>query len=191
MARDKEQKMRFTDSELSLMKALFADNEELLFIIRKVLLQCELTELEEITLRKSITEPAHDILRKVFLPTLDPDAPIFQLTDMTLGLGADIKDKTPEEAMPYIQAKDIEIKFLKQQLLALADISLDQPIKLADMIDLKVTKTNADKVFVNILARNFLLSFIDTHIQQIKFLAGLREETVEQTKARLMKDSNK
>jgi hypothetical protein len=59
------------------------------------------------------------------------------------------------------------------------------------MASLKVNKTNKEKIWANIMARNFLLSFTDTHIQQIMFLAGLKEETVEETKARLMKDSNK
>jgi len=191
--RDANQKMRFNDAELSLLKGLFADNEELLFSVRKVMLQFELTKQEEITLKKNINETTFALLKKVFLPELEGDAPIFQLTDMILGLGSDIKDKPIELAMPYIQAKDIEIKYLAQRLEALRgnDIPEMAEISLADMAKIKLTKTNAESVYANILARNFILSFVDTHIQQMKFLAGLKEETVEQTKDRLQKDSNK
>jgi hypothetical protein len=191
MARDINQKMRFTDAELSLMKGLFANNEELLYIIRKALLQFTLTEPEEISLRKSINKEMLGILNKVFLPTLDPESPVFQMTDMVLGLGPDIREKSPEDAIPYILAKEIEISYLAQQLDFLENMDNETPIYLEDMANLKVTKTNKEKVWANIMARNFLLSFIDTHIQQIKFLAGLKEETVEETKARLLKDSSK
>lgn len=44
---EKDQKMRFTSSELALMKTLFAENEALLFTARKFMLGFELNEGEK------------------------------------------------------------------------------------------------------------------------------------------------
>ena len=48
-----------------------------------------------------------------------------------------------------------------------------------------------ENVFVNITARNYLLSYIDSNCKQLEFLAGTKEETVDQTVARLQKNSAK
>ena len=192
MARDINQKMRFNDAELSLLKALFADNTELLFTIRKVLLQFKLTEQEEASLKGMINDTTFTLLKKVFLPEIDPDAPLFQLADMVLGLGGDIKDKMIDQVALYIQAKDLEIRYMEQQVAVLKDTTIPVKLSLSDMASLKMGKTRDENdVFISVIARNYLLSYIDTNLQQIKYLAGLKTETVEETKARLARDSAK
>lgn len=187
--RDPKQKMRFTDAELSLVKGLFAGNDDLLSIIRKVMLQFELSEQEEVTLRGAINEKTFPLIKKFFLPDLDPDAPLFQLADMVIGL--DIKELSPDGAWPYIKAKELEMDYIDQQLKVLKGEEVDVKIKLKDLADLRVNKPSREAKYIEVTARNFLLSFVDSNIQQIKFLAGLKEETVEETKARLEKNSNK
>jgi hypothetical protein len=188
--KNEKQKMRFTDPELSLMKGLFAGNDELLYLIRKVMLQFSLTEAEEVTLRGAMTDKAHTLVCKLFLPELDPEAPLFQLTDMYIGLQGDLKAGV-DQSLPYILVKELEIGYIAQQLRALKDPSLEQPISLKGMSKIKPTKSGQVKAWVNLSARNFLLSYIDSNIQQVKFLAGLKEETVEETKKRLEENSNK
>ncbi len=179
--------MRFTDAELSLMKSVFAENTELLYILRKVMLQFPLTEMEDVKLRTAMTEPVYKLVCKTFLPSLDPEAPLFQLTDMYIGLQADIRGG-PEVAWPSIVAKELEIEYITQQLKAVKDTSCPQPVKLSKMTELKGKK---DKVWSSITARNYIISFIDSNIQQVKFLAGLKSETVEETKIRLEQASTK
>lgn len=182
-----EQKMRFTDPELSLMKSLFAENTELLYILRKVMLQFGITEAEDVTLRKAMTDQAYALVCKTLLPQIDAEAPLFQLTDMHVSLQADIRAGV-EQAWPFILAKELEIEYITQQLKAVKDTSSPQPIKLAQMTKVKGKK---EDVWVNLTAWSFILSYVDSNIQQVKFLAGLKEETVEETKERLSKDSNK
>lgn len=190
-----EQKMRFTDHELSLIKVMFAEKDEFLYALRKVLLQFEPTEHEAQVIKKGLNDDAMGLIKKVFCPTIDPEAPIFQLTDIAVGLGADIRDKHIELAEPYIKAKALEIDYINQQVAVIEGIYRGKEVKnsisLKELANLKVTKTNIEQLYVNITARNYLLSFIDSNIQQVKFLAGLREETVEQTKERLLKNSSK
>lgn len=184
-----EQRMRFTDVELGVIKGLFADNVELLYIIRKSLLQATLTPEESDTLRQVINESTYALFVKIFMPYVDVEAPLFQLTDSCLVLGAEIKDLSPEGAWPYIRAKDLEIDYIAQQLRILNGGSEKPKIVLSELINLKVPKSKAEDALVGVLARNFILSYVDSNIKQIQFLAGQKEETVEETKAKLLKDS--
>ena len=190
MARQKDQKMRFNDSELQLFKALFAENEDLLFIIRKVFLQVPLSITEEKILSDAMSEPAHALLKKTFLPELDADSPLFQLSDMRLGLNVDMKGLSPEQAWPLILTKEMEIDYIEQRVEALKGEKKRDALKLSSMTkDLR--GAGQEQAFIRITARNYLLSYIDSNLAQIKFLAGESKETVEETKARLAKNSAK
>lgn len=191
MARQEGQKMRFTDNELSLMKSVFADNEDLLFIIRKVLLQFELTSLERETLDKQLSDNMYELLRKTFLPTIDPDAPLFQLTDLVMSLTNDLKGRSQDEMYSQIIAKELEIRYLEQQFEVLKGNRLLEGINLKDLGRLSGVRSKGLEEYENITARNYILSYIDSNIQQLKFLAGKKEESVEETVNRLQKDSTK
>lgn len=104
--------MRITDAELEIIKALFAENE-----------------------------PALKLMRKIFLPELDPTTPIGQNIDLWMTIK--VEDMSPEEAL------------------------------------------------INIKARNTLISHVEQQLMQLKTLAGMKKESVEETKNRLLKDSSK
>lgn len=106
------QQMRITDLELQLIKSTFAGNEELLML-----------------------------LRKIFLPELDPAIPLGQNIDLWMTLK--IEDLDPEQALINLKARNTVIQHIEQQLLSL------------------------------------------------KLLAGMKEESVEETKKRLQQDSSK
>lgn len=182
----KGQTMRFTDAELSLIKGLFADNEALLYALRKSLLGFVLDEHES-TLIKGLSKEAFALIRKTFLPTIDPASPFFQMTDMAMALNVDIKEKSEEEALPLIIAKAIEIQYMEEALGKLEG-TYTEPFTY-NLLDL--ARFTDENVFVNITARNYLLSYIDSNCKQLEFLAGTKEETVEQTVARLQKNSAK
>lgn len=190
MIRDKNQTLRFNKAELQFLKGLFADREELLYAIRKVFLQLPISPDEE-TMIKELTPEAHELIKKFFLPDLDGDSPIFQLTDMKLAIGADIKNLSPDGAWLYIKAKEVEIRYLEQQLGALKDMSLDQKLSLESLSRLDYDKSDADEAFINMTARNYILSFIDSNLNQIKLLAGLPNDSVEDTLKKLARDSSK
>lgn len=80
--------MRFTEEELEIIKNSFGGNEDLL-----------------------------RLLRKVFLPEMEPDAPLGQMVD--LWMTVNIKDQSPEQALRNIQARNELIMHVEQQLLQL------------------------------------------------------------------------
>lgn len=191
MARQADQKMRYNDAELSLMKNTFADNDDLLFAVRKSLLGYELDKTEKKLVKGAMSPETHAILEKTFLPFVDVDAPLFQLTDLYMTLANDMKTLGVEAMAPLIQAKRLEIDYMRQELDVLKDV--DAPVNraflLSELVDLG--GKSDDQAFVDITARNYLLSWIDSNIQQIKFLAGKKEESVQETLDRLQKNSAK
>ena len=182
---EKGQTMRFTNSELSLIKVLFAENEPLLFVIRKSILGFKLNENEE-NLVKGLSKETTTLLRKAFLPDLDPSSPLFQLTDMVMGLNVDMKGQTQEFSIPMIAAKSIEIQYMEEAMDILEGKDVKHEHTLQSLANLK-----DENAFVNVTARNYLLSYIDSNCKQLEFLAGTKEETVEETISRLQKNSNK
>jgi len=82
------QQMRFSDQELSLIKNTFKENETLL-----------------------------KLLRKVFLPEIDPDAPLGQNIDLWMTVR--LEDLTPDRALINLHARNSLIQHIEQQLLQL------------------------------------------------------------------------
>ena len=80
--------MRITDVELSIIKSLFAENDDAL-----------------------------KLMRKIFLPELDPKAPIGQNIDLWMTIK--VEDMSPEEALINIKARNTLISHIEQQLMQL------------------------------------------------------------------------
>jgi len=150
--------------------------------------QFGLTSSEKDTLL-GLSKEVKGLLRKTFLPELDSEAPLFQLTNLNVALGSDIKGFSPDGAEFFIRAKELEIEYLDQQLRILEGEKVKESIQFSDWSITKGKK--AEQAYIEILAWNWMLSFIDSNIQQVKILGGTKEETVEQTKERLARDSSK
>ena len=179
----------FNDIELSLIKNTFADNEDLLYLIRKVLLQFPLTEVEEITVKKAMTPELYALLKKRMCPDLDPDAPLFQLSDLYQSLSPEMNTRGADEMDERFKAKQLEIDYITQQFKVLKGEDVEIIIRLADLA--KIDMEDTGQTYVNITARNFLLSYVDSFLNHFKVLAGEKKETVEEAKKRLTRDSSK
>lgn len=80
--------MRFTDNELKIIRDTFKGNTELL-----------------------------KLMRKVFLPELDPTAPLGEMID--LWMSVPVKEMMPQEAQINILARNSLIMHIEQQLIQL------------------------------------------------------------------------
>lgn len=189
MDKKKTQTMRISDLELELIKSLFADNEALLFIIRKVFIQADITEEESKLIEQSFkTDEVHKMMRKVFLPEIDTDVPLGQNIDLWMTI--DLKDKNPDELFTHLIAREKVIAFIEEGLSRLkipVKAGTDKLIKFS----IAEEKAKAEETYINLLARNTVINHVDQQLIQIKLLAGQKTETIEQTKSRLQKDSTK
>lgn len=182
-----EQKMRFTDSELQTIKAVFADREDLLKLLRKVFQFVTLTDEEQALVKSAFQPETIKVLRKSFLPEIDVDAPINQVVD--LWMTVDIKDKDTAQALITLRAREELIALLEDGIDRLKDPK--GVFKSVAKFKLSKTDDNIDKDVANLIARNTLITHIEQQLYQIKLLAGTKEETVEETKTRLLKNSSK
>ncbi len=189
--RDKGQIFIFSDSELSLIKAVFAENEELLYAIRKVLLQFTLTKDEKKLVKNAVNSEVYSILKKRIFPSVDNDFPFGQLSDLYQTLTNDLKIKTVDEMKMFLDAKQLEIDYLTQQFGYLKNVeaTFKPKIVLDDLMVIKGKTTY--QACVDTTARNYLLGFIDPMLLLIKSIAGQKVESIEDTKKRMSRDSAK
>lgn len=191
MSRQQGQVFMFNDQELALMKNVFSENEELIYAVRNVLLQFPLSDVQKKLVKDWITEGVWKVLKKRIHPELDPDLPLTQLGDLYQTLNKDLQSKTVEEMGPLFDAKALEIAYLDQQFAVLKDIDGVHDIKfnLNDFASLKGKSYH--EAYVHTTARNFLIGYIDGMLVHIKTIAGQKQESVEELKKRLNRDSSK
>ncbi len=188
---EKKQKIRFTDTELSVIKSSFAvsenDNDDLARALRKVMLQMPLDPID-VSILATIREQKEllAVIRKTFLPTLDSNAPFHQLIDMWLTVP--LKDRKVEEAYTHLKSMQIVIDYKEQQLTFLEKGIIGE-IELTKLGSLKGKQ--AERAYVEMLARNTIIQTTEMDISQLIILAGLKDETTDETMKRLEKDSMK
>lgn len=179
-------KMRYTDAEMQLIKQLFADNDDLLTVIRKFILQMPMTKADEKLLETLKKDSITNLLRKVILPTLDPDAPRHQMVDLWMTIK--LEDKTPELAYPHLQSRELLINYLDQQLSVLEGKKQIAEIRLDNLVTIT---EDSHETFINLMARNTIIGHIELQLSSLLILAGYKEESVEQTQRRLQQNSAK
>jgi hypothetical protein len=186
LKRQFNQRMRFSDSELLVLKYTFAESDELLFTIRKVFLQFELDEDEQKAI-KSLSPELLAVIKKEMIPELDPNVPLFQMQDIFNIVNfqeADVNKIDME-----IRARMIQKEYLEQQYEVLIQANVEEKIKLKDLLPAK-DKPMANAI-INLSARNMIVKHIDTQLHVFKVLAGQKDETVSETKDRLQRDSSR
>lgn len=177
--------MRYSEEEMKIIKEIFSENEELLKIIRKAILQMSLNAIDLSKLEFIKKPNILKILRKTFLPELDGNAPLNQNID--LWMTVQIGDKEPIDALNQLKARELLINYISQQLRFL-ETSKQGRIRFAKLINLR---SEPDKVYYKIVARNSIIQHIEMQLSMLLYLAGFKEETFEQTQERLRKDSAK
>jgi hypothetical protein len=187
----KKQQMRYNDGELSIIKKTFVENDELLLAMRKVMLQFELNDADKAILKVFKAKEIQKLISKVFLPVLEAEAPRNQLIDLWMTF--DVADKSMEEKEMIFESRLLLIQLLEQQLKEIFNIAEGQDdsreIKLTELVGYK--GQGAKAFYPGLHARNTLITHVETQLSVLEGLAGMKDETVEQTMARLQKDSAK
>lgn len=188
----KEQVLRFTDKELKLMKNVFAEKPEMLIAIRKVMLQIELTEQEDVLIKTVVKGDVPALIRKVFLPTIDGNAPLNQIVDLMMTIK--IEDKTPEEAHPHIMARKQMIDYIDQQLSQFEIPSKVEEINLEYLSRVDGAAQDGKSKngnYIDLTTRNTIIQHVEQMLFQVKVLAGTVEETEEEMHKRITQNSSK
>jgi len=187
---DKGQQMRFSKKELEVIKGAFENNDDLLYSLRKHLLQCDIPEDEWVNLKKTVNPELLAVLRKDFLPTINDDVPLQQIADPLLL--EKIMSLPPEEAAPHIEAALIAKEYTKQQIdeLETGDKGKIVLKKLTPKIG-EPTK-NCLVSYVNLMARNIIISNTESRLYFLRILANQNNPAIqEEFKKKLEQNSNK
>lgn len=188
-----KQVIRFSAEEVDLMRSNLLENDVLLRIVRKRLLQIELTDSEKALVISVIPEGSDlaKLIQKTVHPTLDGDAPFFQMID--LYLNTDVKDKPEEIAILNIKARDLMVQYFEEMFTKFYDFKYEFIISFKGF-----TANVKDRAFdepqdlcVSFLARNTILNHVDFQLSQLLTLAQSKKETEEEKQARLKKNSTK
>lgn len=176
------QVMRYSEEELQLIKDTFADNWTLLNALRKMFLQMELTAVDLSAIQTNVRgrPEVMKLVHKHFLPELSDDVPFALQSDFLLV--GQIKELAPASALLHLKALKLTADYIRQQL------GGKKGIRFSDLAELNLED---DIVYINMLARNTILNHIESKLNELKILAGKKEETPEETIKKLRKDSAK
>lgn len=180
--------MRYSDEELRLIKSNFAENESLLLLMRKAMFQFPITpEERELLVSQFGTEEINNLMRKTFLPEIQADIPIGQSID--LWMTVEMRDRDPARVMVDLVTRKSLIKRIEVGLECLKGVT---PLDFNPVIEYNLDlNANPLDVYADINSRNTYISHVEQQLIQLKLLAGMKDETVEELKDRLQKDSTK
>lgn len=180
------QKMRYSDEELQLLNGAFSSRLDMLVLLRKFMLQGELTGLETENLAYFRAPQMITILKKTFNPEIDLTTPIGQVVDLWTNI--DTKNKDVQGAWLEMAARDLVVSYIKGRLEDLINAT-DTGIRLASLEFSREKEKEAN--FVDLSARNTIITHCDFQTGQLWILAGNKKETLSEQTKRLFKDSSK
>ena len=180
---DKKQQMRYSDSELNLIKNTFENRDELLKAIRKIMLGCEISETELTMVRDIYSGAMSSLFEKMFLPTVSGNEPIGQTIDLWMTI--DVKDRDPLMADLNIRARAELIKLIVK---GLKQLEQNKPFRNATSF--KVSDDARQEV-IDLMVRNTYISHVEQRLLELKSLASMSQETEEEKRERAVKNSLK
>ena len=183
---------RYSDAEISLIKNTFAENDDLIFALRKLMLQMPLSpvDMEYLSVFKDNKE-LQALVSKAYLPQLEWDAPIGQVVDVYTLIPLSKDYITPDLAYPEMEVFQKTIDYFTQQLTRLQDPAMvvEGGIEFKQLSNL--AKVTEEQAYVDMKSRNQIIVTSEAQLNLFYTLAGQKSETVDQTKQRLKKNSNK
>jgi len=182
MNEQEQPRLNVDEKEISLIKATFAENDELLKAMRALAFGLPVSDTNKETIKKTFAnDELVKIMRKRLVPQLDADAPIGQVADVWLGVEQMIFNVPRDTVTQAIKYKARAVDMTKQALELFIDPSRER-------ISLDVTGVE-DELGINILARNQYIRHIESQLLFLKMIAGTKDETPDEAKKRLTQDS--
>jgi len=175
----------YDDREITLLKATFAENEQLLKTLRHLWFGVELKEDEKKTIKEIFAnkELVEAIRHKVY-GLNNFDTPIGQLSDFWVGVEKQIFGANRDTIYQAVQSKLMVLDMFTKAFNLLSDPD-------GQKVDVSFKPSMVDDLQVGLIARNLYMQAIETSLISILTIAGKKDETLEQTLKRLKQDSNK
>lgn len=184
--------MRVSDDELSTLKGTFAENDELIYAVRKAMFFVDLTAEDKKYLKLVGNPDTAHVLRKMLIPFISTDVPLGQNVDLWMTIEG-IKDMDEWHIYNQMQGRIHLINMLNSGLENVQTLGKSEPyISVMDYNpDTKTPRAEFEQEVAKLVARNTYISHVEAMLNQARTLAGKKSETVEQTKERLARNSSK
>lgn len=176
------------ETEITLLKAAFSDNEDILKSIRALLLGFEISK-GDANVIKSIFNDSNMVtaFQKKLYTILAADSMLGQGGDYWFGTDTEIIGRDPETIKQIVQSKLTVLTMLREGISLLQDPSGIQPAISADY----VPDFQNDPFQIALLARNKYINAVNTTVMMVKVIAGKKDESASETMTRLKTDSAK
>lgn len=180
-----KRQLMYSDNDIELIKATFAENDFLIIAIRKLFFGAKLTKEEQNSIAEAFKEPkVLEVVRRKIYPVFNVETPVGQLSDPWLGVEEQIFGASKDTITQAVNSKAIAMTMFEQ---AFKSIYGGEQVS----IEYNPASLIHDELGVNLIARNLYMKGIETGLTGIKMIAGKKEETLEQTLKRLTQDSAK
>lgn len=177
----------YNDKELEIIKSTFAENEELLIVLRKLFLGAKTLKAEKELVKGTFSKPelVKVVQRKIY-GQLDVEVPIGELNDFWLGAETQIYGAEPHVIKQTVESKAKVLEMFTKAVELLADPD-GEPVS----IDYSLESLESDPLQSGLVARNLYIKAIETALRTLQIVAGQKTESVEETKKRLKQDSTR
>lgn len=177
----------YNEKEIASIKGLYAENDYLLLLIRKLFFGKELTQEEKKIITDTFkNEVDVEILRRKVYAHKDAETPITYVSDFWLGIEAQIFGASRDTI-----TQAVESKARVEKMFETAFNLLKNPDGEKVKLDYDPTSLMYDPLQTGLIARNLYIKAISMALNSIKIIAGKKSETPEQAKKRLEQDSAK
>ncbi len=182
-----KQDSRWSDVQLTTLKGALSDNETAITAIRKVFLEDELTENEKAALKLAVqdNEAMQHVLRRHYCPQLVVDAPIGQVQDRLCVIATE--DLSPDMVTLQAAATEKAEACMEAHLEEMFTGKPGMSFKTLYKLDLD----DPVSTHIGLMARNKYIIDAEKLTHHLQLLAGKKDESPEETMARLRKDSAK
>jgi len=180
------EKLMYSNKDIDLIKSTFAENDELLVMLRKLFFGGKVTADEKKIIVSTFSNPdVVEVLRRKVYGINNFETPIGQLSDFWLGAESQVFGASRDTVYQAIKSKEVVLSmFIKAfDLLKNPD---GERVSIAVVIDLE-----SDPLGVNLIARNLYMKAIESALHAVKTIAGMKSETAEEAVKRLQSDSTK
>lgn len=186
---EKQQKARFSQIELLSLQKAFKNDEELLYVLRKYLLDLQIPE-EDYKRLKKIGLTALKTIKRNFLPQISDDTRLELQAHIMLF--KEIMQMTPDMSYLYTESKLIFSDYFDQKFDELMNNEINgQKIELKNLFPKRGQER--EERHINLTAWSSIVANIDIRLSEIQVFAntpGL-DETDEDKEKKLQKNSNK
>lgn len=180
------EKLMYSNKDIDLIKATFAENDALLVMVRKLFFGYDLTEDEKKAVKSTFSNPeVVEVFRRKVYSVGNVQTEIGHINDFWFGAEEQIFGANRDTIYQAIASKELVLSMFTKAFNLLTNLD-------GEKVDTSFNPViEADPLGIKLIARNLYMKAVETGLHSMKVIAGMKTETVEQAVKRLSQDSSK